>query len=262
MLTIYKYECKANLKSLFIWTLAVGGMGLFCILLYRGMQENMEGMAENFASMGAFSDALGMSTLSIATLKGYFATEIGNIHALGSGMFAASIATLILSKEEDQHTADFTFTIPLSREKIIAMKLLAVLTDIIIFTVICGIMYQIGCRGLGENLGREFIEYMLFQMMMNVEIASICFVVSAVSKKNKLGVGISIVMLMYVYDLMARVIPDLKDAIFLSPYSYSNATGIFAGTEIDRMAVILGICVIVLTVGFSFVFYSKRDLAS
>ena len=84
----------------------MGGMGLICIILYKGMENSMADMAESFATMGTFSDAFGMSTLSIATLKGYFATEIGTIHALGSSMFAASIATVILSKEEDGHTAE------------------------------------------------------------------------------------------------------------------------------------------------------------
>ena len=94
MFAIFKNEWKSGFKSLLIWALSVGGMGLICILLYKSMEDSMAGMAESFASMGAFSDAFGMSTLSIATLKGYFATEIGTIHALGSSFFAASIATI------------------------------------------------------------------------------------------------------------------------------------------------------------------------
>lgn len=260
MFNIYKYECKSNIKSLLIWSLAVGGMGLVCILLYQSMQDSMEGMAENFASMGAFADAFGMSTLSIATLKGYFATEIGTIHALGGGLFAASIATTMLSKEEDQHTAEFTFALPLSREKIIAMKFLAVLTNIILFTLCCGIMYQIGFLVLGESLGAEFIKYLFFQMLMNIEIATICLVVSALSKKNKLGVGISIAMLLYMYDLMARVIPKLKDIIFLSPYSYSNAIEFFSKSKLDLPAIIFSIFITASTLVFSFEYYAKRDL--
>ena len=107
---LLKYEWKAGIKALLIWSLAVGVMGMLCIVLYKSMEESMAGVAENFASMGAFSDAMGMSTLSIATLKGYFATEIGTVHSLGSSLFAASIATVILSKEEDGHTAEFTYT--------------------------------------------------------------------------------------------------------------------------------------------------------
>ena len=97
MYAFWKMEWKAAGKSLLLWSAVVGGIGLICILLYQSMEGSMAGMAENFASMGAFSEAFGMNTLSIATLQGYFATEIGTIHALGSSMFAATLATVILS---------------------------------------------------------------------------------------------------------------------------------------------------------------------
>lgn len=262
MFTILKNEWKSGWKSLLIWALAVGGMGLICIIMYKSMEDSMAEMAESFASMGSFSDVFGMSTLSIATLKGYFATEIGTIHALGSSMFAASIATVILSKEEDQHTAEFTFTLPVSRVKVIAMKFAAVILNLICFSVICGLLYETGFAALGEEIGSDFLEFMLFQFMMNVEVAAICFVISAVSKKNKLGVGISVAMLLYVYDIMARAVPDMKDAMFVTPFSYCNAASIFTGAEKDSAALILGaVIIIVMTIGAGAV-YAKRDLAS
>lgn len=78
----------------------------------------------------------------------------------------------------------------------------------------------------------------------------------------RLGIGISVATLLYVYDLMARVVPDLKDAIFISPFSYSNATSIFAGESRDCVALILGtIMIVIMTVGAGMI-YAKRDLAS
>lgn len=263
MFAIFKNEWKSGFKSLLIWALSVGGMGLICILLYKSMEESMAGMAESFASMGAFSDAFGMSTLSIATLKGYFATEIGTIHALGSSFFAASIATIILSKEEDAHTAEFTFVLPVSRPKIIAMKFAAVLMNLVCFTAICAVFYLAGFVGLGEKeIGGEFAAFMLLQLMMNVEVAAICFVISAVSKKNRLGIGISVAMLLYVYDLIVRVVPDLKDVMFLSPFSYANATTIFSNAKPETAALLLGGFVIIGMTGVAGIIYARRDLAS
>ena len=66
MPVILKNEWKSGWKSLLIWALSVGGMGLICIILYKGMEDSMADMAESFATMGTFSDAFGMSTLSIA----------------------------------------------------------------------------------------------------------------------------------------------------------------------------------------------------
>lgn len=263
MFAFFKNEWRSGIKNLLIWAISVGGMGLICILLYKSMEDSMADMAQSFASMGSFSDAFGMSTLSIATLRGYFATEIGTIHALGSSLFAASIATIILSKEEDGHTAEFTFALPVSRPKIIAMKFAAVLVNLVCFTGICAFFYIVGFLALGEKeIGKDFATFMFFQLMMNIEVAAICFVISAICKKNKLGIGISVALLLYVYDLMARVVPDLKDVMFVSPFSYANATTIFSNAKMDSTALILGAFVIIVMTLAAGTIYSKRDLAS
>lgn len=263
MYAFWKVEWKAAGKSLLLWSAVVGGIGLICILLYQSMEGSMAGMAENFASMGAFSEAFGMNTLSIATLQGYFATEIGTIHALGSSMFAATLATVILSKEEDGHTAEFTFTLPVAREKIIIAKFAAVIASLVLFTISCAGCYQIGFLALGEKeITGEFLRFMALQLMMNTEIASICFLISAVSKKNRAGIGISIPVILYVYDLMARVVPDLEDVKFISPFSYANATEIFSREQPDRGAFVLGVLVIAALTVISGRIYAKRDLAS
>ena len=59
MPVILKNEWKSGWKSLLIWALSVGGMGLICIILYKGMEDSMADMAESFATMGTFSDAFG-----------------------------------------------------------------------------------------------------------------------------------------------------------------------------------------------------------
>ena len=72
MKTIFFKEMKLNMKTLLLWSFVVGGLGLACILLYQSMQGDMKEMADAFSTMGAFSDAFGMSTLSIATLKAMY----------------------------------------------------------------------------------------------------------------------------------------------------------------------------------------------
>ena len=136
---IFLKELKMNLRMLLIWSLAVGGMGLACILLYSSMEGEMKEMADAFSHMGSFSDAFGMSTLSIATLKGYFATEVGAVHGLGGSMFAALISAGMLSKEEELHSGEFLYSFPVSRKKIVAAKSLCILVMIVLFTVICGL---------------------------------------------------------------------------------------------------------------------------
>lgn len=263
MFTIYKYEMRIYVKSLLIWILCVGGLGLACILLFSGMQEEMEGMAESFASMGAFSDAFGMNQLSIGTLSGYYATEVGTIHGLGGAMFAAIISTTMLSKEEDGHTGEFLFSLPVSRGKVVMAKWCAVVTHIALFNLLCVAFYLFGIVLLGEEIpAGEFFLYHSMQLVMQTELAALCFCISAFLKKNRPGLGLGIVLFLYAFDLMARVIPDLSDAGRLTPFSYANAPDILSGKEVPASSAVLGVFILLIAVGLSLWRYNGRDLAS
>jgi len=263
MYTIFKHEVKSYLKSLLIWFACAGGMGFFCIVLFSSVKDSMQGMAESFASMGAFSDAFGMSQLSIATLEGFYATEVGTIHALGGAMFAAIMSTCMLSKEEDGHTSEFLYSLPLSRIRVITAKLLAVIVHVLVFNVLCVGLYLIGIAVLGEDMHiKEFFIYHFMQVIMQLEIAAICFAVSAFMKKNRMGIGFGVVLLMYVYDLIARVVPDLSDSKVISPFSYANAADILSTGDIDVKALAIGVAVIAISLVTAYFTYDKRDLAA
>lgn len=262
MITIYKHEIINNIKNLLIWTICVGGIGFACILMYSGMQGDMEAMAESFASMGAFADAFGMSQISIATLAGFYAAEVGTVHSLGGAMFAAIISMCMLSKEEDAHTSEFLFSLPLGRSKVILPKWFAIMTNIILFNIVCVLLYVTGFVILREDIpAKEFILYHLMQILMQLELAAICFCISAFMKKNKLGLGLGVVLLFYAYDLIARVIPDLSDYKLFSPFSYANAADILSTGELYSSAIVIGVIVLVASICVSFAVYTRRDLA-
>ncbi len=263
MSAVFRREMSLNWKNLFIWSFSVGLMGLICILLYKSMEGDMKEMADAFSNMGAFSDAFGMSTLNIATLKGYFATEVGTVHGLGGGMFAAILAIDILSKEEEKHTGEFLFSLPISRARIVLAKGFCVLLMLFFFTAICACFYLAGFVYLGEELpGKEFLIFMSRQYLMNLEIASICFAISALSGKSRIGIGLGVTLLCYAYDLLGRVVPDLKEYLFLGPYSYANASEIFTGVKLEGKAVWMAAFVMTMGIGFAFFRMNRRDLSS
>lgn len=262
MFTIYRHEMREYVKSLLIWALCVGGVGVLCILLFSSMKDSMAEMTESFASMGAFSEAFGMSQLSIATLKGFYATEVGTIHGLGGAMFAAVISANMLSKEEDGHTSEFLFSLPIARAKAVMAKWSAVMSHILLFNLLCVSLYLVGIVVLGEEMDlRGFFLYHGMQLLMQLEIGGICFALSAFQRKNKLGLALGAVLLFYAYDLMARVIPDLSDYKLLGPFSYANAADLFSTGEIYGKAAALGAFVLAACVVVAHAAYVKKDLA-
>ena len=65
----------------------------------------------------------------------------------------------------------------------------------------------------------------------------------------------------YVWDLLGRVVPDLKDTLFLTPFSYANASDVFSTGEVEWKAFVVGTIVLLGAVIGSFIVYEKKDLA-
>ena len=263
MTAIIRQELKLNLKSLLIWALSVGGLGFICILMYTSMEGDVMEMADTFSEMGAFADAFGMSTLSIATIAGFFATEVGTVHGLGSVMYAAFFASTMLSKEEDGHTGEYLFSLPVSRAKVVTAKLIAILVNLLVFTIICGIFYVLGFVALGEEVPmKDMVHFLACMLLMNVEVAAISYLISATSSKNRIGLALGISLVIYTYDIMGRVIPDLKDFLFIGPFSYVNASEIFAHIKAPDYCFAVAVVVIIATLAATYVAYTRKDLAS
>ena len=184
-MTLLRHEIKRNLRSLLIWALSIGLLCGGCLLLYNSLEESMAEMAEAYSAMGAFSTALGMDKINIGTMEGFYATEIGLMFALGGAMFAAMTGASIISKEEEGHTSEFLNTLPLGRGYILGWKYGALVVLILLFQMICLIFMGIGFAGAGEWPSvKEFVLYHGAQLLMQLEIGSVCFLISALSKRR------------------------------------------------------------------------------
>ena len=60
---------------------------------------------------------------------------------------------------------------------------------------------------------------------------------------------------------MARILPDLSDYKFFSPFSYANAADLLGTGDIYVSAVVLGIVVLAGSVCAAHLLYRKKDLA-
>lgn len=262
-MTLLKHEWKMNLKSLIIWTLCVGICCSGCILLFESVAESMEEMAQAFADMGSFSAAFGMDKVSIATLTGFYATEISIIFLVGGAMFAAMTGAVLLSKEEEGHTMEFLHTLPVSRGYIYLWKYAALLLLILVFNLVCMGLDVAGFLAIGEEMAfGEYAEYHLLALVMQVEVGSLCYLISAVCKRKQIGAALGLAVLFYLMDIMYNIVPDLEFFKFLTPFYYANAAEIYSGGDSRVGLMWLGLAVTFAAVLCGGIVYKKRDMAA
>lgn len=261
---LFREEIKLNFKSFIIWAASIGGLLLACIMIFDSMGDTADQLSDAFANMGAFTAAFGMEKVSIGTLSGYFAVEVSVICSLGTAMYAALTGAGMVAKEEEIHTCEFLSSLPMTRNRVITEKLLALLVLVISMQAVCAVCSSGGFAYYGEldeNAGK-LILYHFRALLMNTELALISFMLSSVLKKRPIGASLGIVLLCYFGDIIGKISEQLKDIRLIIPFSYCDASDIFSGETIPAIALISAASIIILSLAVAYTVYNKRDLAA
>ncbi len=261
-MTIVKHELHQNKLSFFIWTGAIGFLLAACVFLFPEMKGQMEGVSDVFASMGSFTAAFGMDRLNFGTLIGFYGIECGNILGLGGAFYASLCAVGMLSKEEKEHTAEFLLTHPVSRVKIITEKLISVFilitaTNIVIYAISIGSIAIIGEEIPWKELRLLHIAYYLLQL----ELAGICFGISAFVKKGSAGIGLGIATMMYFLNLIANIAEVAEFLKYITPFGYAEGADIISEGALDIKLVTIGMVFGIIGVISAYVKYCKKDIS-
>lgn len=260
---LYRHELKSSFKSLLIWCTSMCVICMGCILLYGSVQDSIADLGDMFSNMGVMSAAFSMDKISIATMNGYYATEVALIHALGGAMYAALLASSLLSKEEAGHTAEFLLTLPLSRKKTVTMKALAMLTNITAFQFVCTAGNALAFVMMSEEIPwKEMLTLAGAQWLLFVEIAAVSYFFSAATKRNRASFGLGLTLIAFAADLMCRIVPAIKSLKYITPFYYAGAADIFLGTADHRIQYLIAACVILLSILGAYTVYCKKDIAA
>ena len=260
-MTLVKHELRQGKLSLLIWTGAIGFLLAVCVFLCPEIKGQMGDVSDVFASMGSFTAAFGMDRLNFGTLIGFYAIECGNVLGLGGAFFAALCAVGILSKEEKERTAEFLLTHPVSRIRVITEKLMAVLIqifamDIVIFAVSVGSMAAIGEEIPWKEVSLMHLSFFLLQ----VELAGICFGISAFLRKGSVGIGLGVAIMMYFLNLVANMAEVAEFLKYITPFGYTEGADIVTNGCLDGTKVLLGMGYGAIGIAAAYWRYTKKDI--
>ena len=261
-MTIVKHELKQGRTAFLIWTGAIALLLGICIFLFPEMKGEMQGVSEIFSSMGAFTAAFGMDRLNFGSLTGYYAIECGNVLGLGGAFYAALVAVDILSKEERMHTADFLLTHPVSRTRIMTEKLISVLLRVTALSLINYLVSVLSMTAIGEKIPWKAVNLLhLAYFLLQLEIAAVCFGISAFVKRGSAGVGLGIAALFYFMNLIANITESAAVLKYFTPFGYCDGADIVSGGKLDGGILAAGMALAALGLAAAYLSYPKKDIA-
>ena len=260
-MTIVKHELRQGKMPFLIWTGSIGALLAICVFLFPEMKGEMDKVSEMFASMGSFTAAFGMDRLSFGTLVGYYAIECGNVLGLGGAFYAALCAVGILSKEEKDKTAVFLLTHPVSRKRVITEKLIAVFIQITAMNMIIYALAVGSIAAVGETIPIKEISLLhLAYYLLQLELAGICFGVSAFLRKGSSGAGLGIAAMMYFLNLISNIADVAEFLKYITPFGYCEGADIVSNGSLDSTLVAIGIVLGIGGIIIAYLKYTKKDI--
>ncbi|OIU71815.1 ABC transporter [Rossellomorea aquimaris] len=262
-MNMYWREMKAHGKSLIIWcigmwALIAAGMSEFGAFTSSGQSMNdlMESMPK------AMQSFMGGGGLDLSTAIGYYGLLFLYIILMAT-IHAVMLGATILSKEERDKTVEFLFVKPVTRRKVVAVKMLAAATNVLILTLVTwGVSILItGHYSEGESVTGSIGKLMLGMLILQLLFIVTGTVVAAVNKRpGKASVIATSILLAAFFLSFAIDLSEKLEALkFLTPFKYFEARNMLDG-GLEPVYVILSALLTALFGTATFWFYRKRDL--
>lgn len=256
-MVLFRHELRQGRVALLIWTCAVAGLLGVCVLIYPEMAEQMETVGALFSDMGAFSTAFGMDRIHFGSFPGYFAVECGNVLGLGGALFAALLGISTLTGEED-----FLLTHPISRLRVAAEKLGAVVAQLGLFTLCSAAVTALCTAAIGQRSPVGLMALLfLAHFLLQAQIAAVTFSLSAFLRQKNAGAGLGLAVLFYFLNLLANLTQKASFLKYLTPFAWAEGADILTDHALNGryLAAGLGLALAALALGMPH--YRRKDIA-
>lgn len=246
-----------------IFTAACTALILMIMALYPMMKSVMGDMSEMFADMGEYSELFSTEELDYSGAQDYYATEGGMVLVLCGAVLAAFLGGSLLGREESERTGEWLLTHPVSRSRIFFGKLFSMVIHLLCINIICAVLTGLSFPVISEPLNvKTFALFFLAQFIMHMEIGCIALLLSAVMRRAAGPVGLGIAMIMYFLGTIAAVTEELEFITYITPFSYSDASTIFANGSVDSVRMGIGIAVMLVCGISAHIIWCRKDISA
>lgn len=262
---LFQREFRRNLKGLLMWSLIVGGLVIFTLSVYPQFAEQQQGFDDFMQAFPeGFMKAFGMDRVSITTPLGFYAIECYLMTTLFGGIYAVSLGSSIVSKEENEKTAEFLLSKPITRFNIISQKLLLVFVNLIIFNIINIIISYFGLSMGDAEYDTDIFILLSFvgPFLLHLTFSTLAFLISIIIRKSRtiFSISLGMVFITYFFNVMAQLSDKFEFLQYLSPFKYVDAGDIIENGNIDLLYLLIMLAIIILSIVFSYVLYQKKDI--
>ena len=264
---IYLREMASNRRAFIIWAVIIVGLNAMAFYTYPSFADQADNIDELLKSYPeAVIKAVGGDKLDLTNILHYFGMNIYLFVTLLGSTYSMILSSGIISKEEDDKTIEFLLAKPVSREKIVTCKALAVLT----YTLLLNIIMFITNYGMMEWLKRDeysssvFILLSLAALILQITFASAGLLLSVLVTKSRtvISVPLGIILGTYFMGTASALSEKLSGLKYFSLFKYVDAPDIIFNNSINGIYAAVMILIIMASTAGTYISYRSKDICT
>lgn len=264
---VFKREMIAHRKSFVIWCFGFIAMVVLGMWKYGEIASSNAALHEMNELMAAMPKALqvliGTGSLDLATIQGYYGVIYLYIGMMAA-IHAVTLGATIIVKEERDKTAEFLFSKPAARNKVVAIKLIVSFVHLLMINVITMIASLVAVEYYGndQSMTKEIMLLMIGLFLFQLIFLTLGGAIAAVNKnvKSTLSIGTAAMLFTFILSMVIEMNEKLDWLKYATPFKYFEAKHVIVEGTLEPIFIILSIGLIICLTIISVVFYQKRDL--
>lgn len=262
---IFRREINRNLKGLIIWTLVISGIMILNLMMFPDVAKQQQSIDQLLRQLPqSLIKAFGLDRLSMSDPLGYYATKGYLMIILFGSIYSVMLAGNMLSKEHNEKTIEFLLSKPITRSGIVTQKLLAIITNLLIFNLIVTASNYFGFKTAGSEFDiRVFILLSIAPFLLHIIFASISFCLSSWMKKSRniVSISLGLVFVLYFISIVSSISDRFNNLKYITPFQYVDATEIVINKSINTTYLFIIAGIVAICIWASYLIYRKRDIS-
>ena len=267
-MNIFRQELRMGRKFFAGWLIALVALTYFFAQMYTLLASQMEAFQKLLSNFPKeFAQAFGVELMKLGTILGYFAFILTYI-LLAASIQALNLGITTLSAEVRDKTADFLYAKPVSRQNILAQKMLAVLAQIVATNLVylaCTylILTAINAAATPDKpleTGTFFLLGGTMFLMQAIFAAMGLFISSFMRRiRTVLPISMGVVFFFYFLSVLNGTL-KITEIGYLTPFAYYDMSKILLDGVYETRFVLLTAALVVGFTGLAWNAYCKKDL--
>ena len=264
-LNLFLKEFKTNLKGTVITSFVVVLYTAFSFIIYASMKVNISKVKDFYYIMPeSFQVAFNFHINQWDNVLGFYVTYFVYFVPIITGCYSIILGTRLLSKEEQNKTAEFLLSRPLSRTQIVSSKLATFFIHILGINLLVFLTALFGSGIISDwefNL-KSLIILHTYGYLICLFFGILGFFITTVMKRAKsiTGIGIGIVLGTYFFDVLIRVFGKVQFLLYLTPFKYINLEAHSPNYGFNSWRLIYFTVFSGLLIILSYWFYRRKDI--